>query len=93
VLLVTDDYERALVQLKSIDRAELGPRDQPLLDVALTVAKRMRAEVPAPAADSPPPPVSAEQGKDAELSQLPPVVVKANKTIGKVDELLDGDKR
>jgi len=93
VLIVTDDYDRALTQLKSIDRADLSSRDQPLLDVALMVAKRMRTEVPAPAPGSQPPPVSAEQGKDAELSQLPPVVVRANKTIGKVDELLDGDKR
>lgn len=93
VLLLSDDYERAFAQLKSIDRAELGRRDQPLLDAALAVARRMRAEVPAMAPGSPPPPVSAEQGKDAELPQLPPVVGKANKAIGKVDELLDGDKR
>ena len=92
VLLVTDDYDRAAAQLKSIDRAELGPRDRPLLDAALTVAGRMRAPPPAAASDAPPP-VSAEQGKDAELSQLPAVVGKANKAIGKVDELLDGDKR
>ena len=92
VLLVTDDYDRAAAQLKTIDRAELGPRDQPLLDAALTVAGRMRAPPQAAALDAPPP-VSAEQGKDAELSQLPDVVGKANKAIGKVDELLDGDKR
>lgn len=93
VLLVTDDYDRAAAQLKSIDRAELGPRDQPLLDAALTVASRMRAAPQAAASGAPPPLVSAEQGKDAELSQLSAVVGKANKAIGKVDELLDGDKR
>ena len=93
VLLVTDDYDRAVMQLKSIDRAALGPRDQPLLDAALTVASKVRAALPAVEPGAPPPPVSAEQGKDAELSQLPAVVGKANKAIGKVDELLDGDKR
>jgi chemotaxis protein MotC len=92
VLLVTDDYERATAQLKSIDRAQLGPRDQPLLDAALTVASRIRAAPPDVPPGSPPP-VSAEQGKDAELSQVPAVVGKANKAIGKVDELLDGGKR
>ncbi len=51
VLLVTDDYDRAAAQLKSIDRAELGPRDRPLLDAALTVAGRMRAPPPAAASD------------------------------------------
>ena len=39
------------------------------------------------------PPVSAEQAKDAELSQLNDLVGKANKAIGKVDSLMDGDKR
>jgi chemotaxis protein MotC len=93
VLLVTDEYDRAAAQLKSIDRAALAPRDQPLLDAALTVASRMRAAPEAAASDAPPPPVSAEQGKDAELSQLPAVVGRANKAIVRVDELLDGDKR
>jgi chemotaxis protein MotC len=92
VLLVTDEYDRAAAQLKSIDRAQLAPRDQPLLDAALTVASRLRAAPEAAASDAPPP-VSAEQGKDAELSQLPAVVGRANKAIVRVDELLDGDKR
>lgn len=92
-LLVTDDYDRATVQLKSIDRAELGPRDQPLLDAALTVAGRMRAPPDAAVFDAPPPPVSAEQGKDAELTQPPAVIGDANKAIGKVDDLLGGEKR
>ena len=92
VLLVTDDYDRAAAQLKSIDRAELGPRDRPLLDAALTVASRMRAPPPAAASEAPPP-VSVEQGVNAELSQLPAVVGKANKAMSKVDELLNGEKR
>lgn len=92
-LLVTDDFDRAVVQLKSIDRAALGARDQPLLDAALTVANKMRAPLPEAITGAEPPPVSAEQGKDAELSQAPAVIGKANKAIGKVDELLDGDKR
>jgi chemotaxis protein MotC len=92
MLLVTDDYDRAVAQLKSIDRAELGPRDQPLLDAALTVGARMRAPPPA-AASGAPPPVSAEQDVNAELSQLPAVVGKANKAMSKVDELLNGEKR
>jgi chemotaxis protein MotC len=92
-LLVTDDYDRGAIQLRSIDRAELGARDQPLLDAALSVAIRMRTPLPATLPGAPPPPVSVEQGKNAELLQLPAVVGKANKAIGKVDELLDGDKR
>ena len=92
VLLVTDNYDRAAAQLKSIDRAQLGPRDQPLLDAALTVASRMRAP-PQAAASGVPPPVSVEQGVNAELSQLPAVVGKANEAMSKVDELLNGEKR
>ena len=92
-LLVTDDFDRAVIQLKSIDRAALGARDQPLLDAALTVANKMRAPLPEAIAGGEPPPVSAEQGRDVELSQAPAVIGKANKAIGKVDELLDGDKR
>ncbi len=88
-LLVTDDFDRAVVQLKSIDRAELGPRDQPLLDSALAVAERIHAQEAA----AEPPPVSAKQGQNAELSQMPDVVGRANKAIEKVDSLLDGDKR
>jgi chemotaxis protein MotC len=91
-LLVTDDYERAAAQLKSIDRTQLGARDQPLLDAALALSMRLRA-APAPVALGEPPAVSAEQGRSAELSKLPDVVDKAKKAFGKIDELLDGDKR
>jgi chemotaxis protein MotC len=91
-LLVGDDYDLAAAQLKSINRAELSPRDRPLLDAALALSARLRAP---PQVDGPvtSPPVSAEQAKDDELSKPSPLVGKANEAISKADQLLSGDTR
>jgi chemotaxis protein MotC len=92
VSLVTDKYDEAIVQLKSIDAAKLPLRDQGLLRAALKLAAQMHMppQVAAPAAM---PPVSAEQGKDAELTQPPKIVAPAKEAINRADELLNGDRR
>ncbi|NJM33872.1 MAG: hypothetical protein HC850_03245 [Rhodomicrobium sp.] len=93
VMLVTDQYEEGVKQLKAIDRQTLPPRDQSLYNAALSLAERIRMPIPADIAVKEPPPVSAEQGKSVELLQMPKVVDSAKTAIGRADELLNGDRQ
>jgi chemotaxis protein MotC len=78
--IVTDDYEQALAELKSIDPYKLIPRDRDLLNAALTLAEQLRA----------PARVSAAQGQYDEIKDASPVVLKGRKSITEADSLLKG---
>lgn len=90
--LVTPDYDQAVALLKSIDRAALPVRERPVLDAALQLAERLRAPVRADLPIAEPPPVSAEQGKNAEM-EMPRFVDDAKAALSKAEELIEGDKR
>ena len=90
--LVTPDYDQAVALLKSIDRAALPVRERPVLDAALQLAERLRAPVQADLPIAEPPPVSAEQGKNAEMER-PRFVDDAKAALSKAEELIEGDRR
>ena len=91
--LVTSEYDQAVALLKSIDRAALPVRERPVLDAALQLAERLRAPVQADLVPTAaPPPVSAEQGKNAEM-EMPRFVDDAKAALSKAEELIQGDKR
>jgi chemotaxis protein MotC len=92
-VLVTKDYDRAVTELKAVDRSALPIRVQPLLDAALNLAERLRLPPQGTPPASAPPPVSAEQGKHVESPKLHEVVDEANAAIGKADDLMKGDAK
>jgi chemotaxis protein MotC len=90
--LVTPEYDQAVALLKSIDRAALPVRERPVLDAALQLAERLRAPVRADLPAAEPPPVSAEQGKNAEMEK-PRFIDDAKAALSKAEELIEGDRR
>jgi len=90
--LVTPEYDQAVALLKSIDRDALPVRERPVLDAALQLAERLHAPVRADLPTAEPPPVSAEQGKNAEMEK-PRFVDDAKAVLSKAQELIEGDRR
>jgi hypothetical protein len=90
--LVTPEYDQAVALLKSIDRDALPVRERPVLDAALQLAERLHAPVRADLPIAEPPPVSAEQGKNAEMER-PRFVDDAKAMLSKAQELIEGDRR
>ncbi len=90
-MVATEDYEKAVAQLNTIDRNRLAPRDQALFDAALELSKRIRLPPQVEGPITEPPAVSAEQGKQIKFQQTPQLIDNAQKTIGQADDLLNGD--
>ena len=80
VLLVTDEFERGVSQLRALPPDQLDAEEEGLLAAALSVADEVRRASPLPqSADNAPPGASA-----------PAVAAVAKATIAKVDNLLSG---
>jgi chemotaxis protein MotC len=93
VMIVSEDYDRGVAQLRSIDRVSIPARDQPVLDAALDLSRRMRQPPQVTELTNEPPPVSAEQGKQIEFKQTDKLIDNAETAIGQADDLLNGDRR
>lgn len=91
--LVTDNYDKAVAELKSIDRNQLPLGDQQLLDAALDLSVRLHMPPQVSGPITTPPPVSAEQGEDPTFEAMPQTLEKAKTTIGSADALLNGDQK
>ena len=91
--VVTEDYDQAVAQLKSIDRSQLPRSDRSLLDAALNLSGKIYLPPQVPTPVSEPPPVSVEQGKAIKFKQTPRLIDNAKATISQADNILDGDRR
>lgn len=91
-LVVSADYDQAVVALGALDTSKLAYRDRELLKAVLTVAERVRAK-PAEIATQTPPPASAAQGKAVEMESVSPVVKSGRNAIATADQLLSGAGR
>jgi chemotaxis protein MotC len=91
--LVTTEYDEAVAKLKSIDRASLPVRERPLFDAAMRLSERLHLPLQVTLPMAGPPPVSAEQGTNAEMQKLPRIVDDALAALGKAEELMKGDRQ
>ena len=84
-LIVTEEFDRGVEVLGTVERSKLAETDAALLDAALSVAGQVR-RMPDPP-DAEPPVAASPAGEGQALAQ-------ARKAVAQVDEILSGaDKR
>jgi chemotaxis protein MotC len=82
-LIVTDDFDKGVENLRTVERSKLDETETVLLDAALSIASQIRRLPAGPEPDSPPP---GEKG--ASSTGESQVVQRARKAIAKVDQIL-----
>jgi chemotaxis protein MotC len=81
-LIVTDDFDKGIDVLSSLERSKLEESERVLLDAALSIAGQIRRLPAEPEDDAAPP---GDNGKGIESGQ---VLERARKVLARVDQML-----
>lgn len=86
--VVTEDHDKAVAELKTLDEGQLSARDKELRRAALNLAEQIH--LPPIVEGTETAPISVTQAEHDEMKDMPVAVVAGRKSIALADELLNG---